>query len=139
MQQTSPFVYRYKVYRESGEAENVTTKVLKLDAEDIEAGAAGVCTSLCQEDQQDTLVGNGEQKDEEAESRGEEDGGEAVLTADTQPPHLTHASLRCQCSSVRAELLYTDRGFPFSELSKNPKINVFACFCLSASVFAHIL
>ena len=75
-------------------------KVLKLDAEgNIEADVPRVCTSLWREDQQATLVGNGGQKEEEAESRGGEDGGDAVLAACTRPLPLTHMQI-CNTSAA---------------------------------------
>lgn len=69
-------------------------KVLKLDTEgNIEADAPRVCTSLSEEDQRDRLVGNGRQKEEEAKSRGREDGRDAVLAA------LTHTQV-CNVSAA---------------------------------------
>jgi len=106
-------------------------KVLKLDAEgSVEADAPRASTSLRLEDQQDTLLGNGGQKEVEAESRGEEDGEDAVLAACRRPPSHTHAGLQCQRSGVTAELLYT-AVLPSLNFQK-PQINLFPCFCLSS-------
>lgn len=136
----SPYVCRFKFHRESGKAESGTAKTAQTGCRGQHSGR---CTQSghrsVQEDQQDSLVGNGGQKEEEAERRSGEDGGDAALAECTQPLPLTHthAAPPRQCSTGRAELPYP--AVSSSLNFQKPKLNVFACFCLSSSIFAHML